>query len=502
LNETTGTNALDYSGGGHTGTNTGNLTLGVPGPRPPAYAGFSSGKTAYQFDGSSAYVACGTGPSLAGATDFTLEAWVNTTSTAGGQIIQQRDPVGYNGEYIFAVNADGTLFFELYGGGYQFDFSSLNKVNDGKWHHVAAVRSQGTNGIIYLDGAAVASETSTTVAPLDPTINTFIGADVRGSTSYFNGLISDVAIYPLALSPGRIALHAYNGLLGNAPARISMVAGGFIVDSKPAGVPHPGANHGASWVASVTDTAAQPVTRNGVEVFTGTSQITVPADPDFNSANGTIMFWIQANAPLPGPGSEGAMLFDRRTTLGSVIVLNDNGGIEWQAQSGSANTFVTGYVPDNNWHHVAVTYGQTAADTISTYIDGTLSGANPLTNAWAWPTNQEIEIGLSHDSYWQKLNGDMDDFRIYNRILTPTEISAVQSTGALVDTNALVVRYNFDSTGGGQSLSWPVGSLLSSPSLGPSAVWTPVPNAASPYPFLPPLPGVPSNPALFYRVAF
>jgi hypothetical protein len=504
LNETTGTDVVDHSGGAHDGTNNIGTTLGVAGPRLPAYAGFDAGKLAYQFNGSSGYIDCGTGASLSGTNDFTVEAWINTTATTLGQVVQQRDSTGYNGEYMLVVNADGTLSFTVYGNGYQFNnLTSSKRVNDGQWHHVAAVRSAGTTGLLYIDGIVAASQTSTTVAPLDATIKTAIGADVRDSANYFNGMICDVAIYAAALSPSRIGLHAYIGAKGNAPVVLQVVPSGYLVDSKPSGTPHWGLNNGASWLASVTDTATPARTRTGAEVFTGASQIVTPASPDFSTPKGTIMFWLQANAPIPGPGNEGAILVDRRTTNGAVIVLDNAGEIFWQGQAGSQNSLATGYVPDGNWHHVAITYGQTTNDSISIYIDGVLSGfPAPITNAWTWPADQEMEIGLSHDVYWKKFNGQMDDFRLYSRVLTDTEINQVYSSNALVDSNTLVLRYNFDTTGGGQSLQWPSGPLESSPTLGPSAVWTPVPNAASPYPFLPPSPSSPAGPSMFYRVAF
>ncbi len=504
LSETTGLTATDYSGYAHNGAISNNVTLGATGPQSPTYPGFSAGTKAYQFDGTSAFVDCGTAASLDGFTDFTVEAWINTTSSAAGQIIQQRDKAGYNGEYMFSVNADGTLNFTLYGGsGYQFNFNSSGKVNDGRWHYVAAVRSGGTTGLIYIDGTVAGSQTTATVAPLDATITTAIGADVRDSVSYFNGEISNVAVYTVALSPTQIGYHAYTGQFGTTPVSLKVVPGGYTADSKPAGTLLPGVNNGASWVASVKDAAANPVTRTGVEVFAGSGQIATPAAPEFNSPNGTIMFWLQANAPIPGPGSEGAILFDRRTTNGAVIVVNDAGAIFWQGQADNPNSFAAGYVPDNNWHHVAVTYGQTTSDSITIYIDGVISGSpSPITNAWSWATDQELEIGASHDNYWKKLNGQLDDFRMYSRELTGTEINQVYTSDAVVDPNALVLRYNFDTAGAGQSLSWPVGPLQSSPILGPSAVWTTVPNAAPPYPFLPPAPSVPGSSALFYRVAF
>ncbi len=501
LNESSGVTAYDYSGLAKNGTNNGGITLGASGPRPPTYQGFDSGNTAYQFDGASAYIDLGTGPSLSGTTDFTLEAWINTTATANGIIIQQRSATGFNGEYQFQVTASGNLSFMVYGGGSQYNFTTTRTINDGQWHYVAAVRN-GLNGYIYIDGTLAASASGTTLAPLDPTIQTYIGSDQRDSVSYFNGMISDVAIYPVALPAHDITVHAYTGLNGDAPFSINVVPGGYVVDSKPEGTLHPGLNHNATWTNSITDAAFTPVTRDGVEVFSGSSQIAIPTNSDFDSASGTIVFWLRANAPLPGPGSEGAMLFDRRTTNGAVIVLNDDGSIYWQGQNGSQNAFSGGYVPDNNWHLIAVTYGQSVNDPLSIYVDGYFAGGTTVTNGWSWPAAQEIEIGRSHDSYWRALNGQMDDFRIYNRVLSDSEIYDIYASGALVDAAALIVRYNFDTAGAGTSLSWPAGSLESSPTLGPSAIWTPVPNAMPPYPFMPPAPASPDGQALFYRAGF
>lgn len=498
LTETNGAPTVaDYSGRGNNGTVNGAATLGSPGPLPPAFAGFDANSLACLFDGGSSYIDCGTGPSISGTADFTLEAWINTTATANGMILQQRYANGFNGEYGLSVNASGNVNFYVFGGGaYQYTFTTSRTVNDGLWHHIAAVRS-GSSGYIYVDGAVAASATGTP-APLDPTFTTVIGRDERDHNSYFNGSISQVAIYPAALSAHRLALHAYNAQFGTAPFSISTVAGGYIADTKPVGILLPGANHGATWTNAVAD--FQNHSRSGVEVFTGNSQVTAPGAAAFDAPSGTIMFWLQANAPIPGPGTEGAMLFDRRTTNGAVIVLHDDGSIFWQGQGGSRNTFNGGYVPDTLWHHVAVTYGRTVNDTISIYVDAALAASVTVTNGWSWPAGQQIELGASHDGYWKKFNGLLDDFRLYSRVLTPAEITSVYTSDALVDTATLQLRYNFDTSGVGTSLSWPVGALYSSPTLGSTAVWTLVPNAVSPYPFL--APGGASGTTLFYRAGF
>jgi hypothetical protein len=286
----------------------------------------------------------------------------------------------------------------------------------------------------------------------------------------------------------------------NAPFALQVVPGGVIEDTKPIGTPHPGLSYNTTWLASSTDNNS--VTRTGVAQFSAANgaQITTPSDPDFDTTTGTICFWMQYSVPLsgyPGTGNEAAMLFDRRTTNGTVIALNVGGGIEFQALGG-VNSFIgSKYAVDGNWHHVAITYDQSSNGVVALYVDGALDTSHPNTNAWSWPAAQEIELGRSHDPYWYVYDGQMDDFRMYNSILTTTEIATIgtpATSDMLEETNALVVRYNFDSGTNGNSIVWPFGILQSSPTIGPTAVWTTLTNAVSPMPFLP------TNPATFYRL--
>ena len=500
LSETDPATAFDYSSGNN-GTQTGSLTLGAAGPVPPTDAGFNVGTLAYQFDGASAYLDCGTAPSLSGTTDFTVEAWINTTNATGSStIIQQRSPSGFNGEYILGLNSSGTAHFTIFGGSAtQFTLNTpanARRVNDGKWHHVAAVRS-GLNGYLYVDGSLVASATGSAIAPLDATIATYIGADVRGSSSYFNGSLCDVAVYTTALSADRIGVHATTGWLGTAPMKVNLVAGGWVEDSKPSGTPHDGQNLGTTWIAAATDGAS--VTRSGVAQFASGAQVAIPANPDFNAPTGTICFWMQMAAP---PAGNGVMLVDRRTSVGMVVTLDGtpSGGLGIQ-YNGNATFATSGSLIDGNWHHVALLYEQSASGSVSVYIDGAQVASQVNTAAWSWPTTQQIELGRSHDTYWQEFNGQLDDFRIYNRELTGGEISTVATpatSDTLIDTSALTVRYNFDTAGVGKGMSWSVGVLQGSPVIGPAAGWTTNTTTSANYPLLPR--SSVTNSALFYRL--
>jgi hypothetical protein len=373
---------------------------------------------------------------------------------------------------------------------------------EGVWRRSGDLSFEGNlkldGGYLYVDGSQVATA-SGAVQALVATLPTVIGRDDRDLNSYFNGSICDVAIYTSALSAGRVGVHASTGVLANSPMKLNLVAGGWVEDSKPSGTPHDGQNLGTTWVASNTDGAS--VTRSGVAQFASGAQVAIPADPDFNSPTGTICFWMQTGNP---PAGTGMMLVDRRTSAGLVMVLDGtpSGGINVQ-YTGNTSFSGGGYVVDGNWHHVALVYDQSASGSVLVYVDGNLTGSQANTAAWSWPTGQQIELGRSHDTYWQEYNGLMDDFRIYGRALSQTELATLATpatSDTLIDTSTLMARYNFGTAAGvGTGLAWPqIGVLQSSPTLDASAVWTPIDTTTPSYPFLPPYSV--TNSVMFYRL--
>lgn len=207
FNDGNGTVATDSSGFGNNGTLMGNGGA-------TWVTGFSG--TGIQFNGTSNWVAFGTGPSVAGTNNFTVAAWIKTTAATAGVVIQQRDS-GFNGEYGFDVNANGTLQFFVYGSSaYEFNFATTAAVNDGNWHHVVAVRN-GLAGNIYIDGALAATATGTAVSPLLSTIGTYVGRDVRNNNNNFDGIIDEVLEYNATALTATDVSNLYNSYLSSPP---------------------------------------------------------------------------------------------------------------------------------------------------------------------------------------------------------------------------------------------------------------------------------------------
>lgn len=490
LNETSGTNAFDYAGG-LTGTFAipPAVTPGVNGPRPPGFDGFPTDNTAYQLDGVNGWV---TAPPLNWNTNTaTFSAWVYLT----GYDDDLSGVVFSRGSSASGIHILGTGELRYHWDGGQWGWSSGLTVPLNEWVFLALVVTP-TSGTVYMGTSeglvSGVNNTGHGVAALDDPF--FLGRDRTDRPLV--GLIDEVALFKRALSQGDIG--ALYGVGTGIPLVITMTPGGLIEDTKPLGVPHDGYNYGSTWLASSgpDNSWPTPLTREGVQQFSAAqgSQIVVPSSPDFDAPQGTISFWMRAGAPIPGPGNEGAIIFDRRTSAGIVIVLEDSGAIFVQS-AGNVNIARAGYLPDDNWHLVTVTYDQSEAGNITIYIDNFPGVPSPNAAAWSWPEGQQLELGRSHDGYWKRYDGQLDDFRFYNRILTEAEVAQIYATGALVDTGALKLRFNFDTAGGGYTLSWPFGTLESSPRLGPDAEWTPVPGATSPWPISP------LAPALFYRIS-
>jgi Concanavalin A-like lectin/glucanases superfamily/Immunoglobulin domain len=464
------------------GAYNGDIEPGVAGPLPPTFPGFES--TNHSVSMTNGFTSAPIVTNL-NVNTVTVTCWMNRPDTFTTGDLAWPAWLGGGGMHLNLTTSPSPGELRYHWNGNNWGWGSGLFVPANVWTFCAMV-IEPTKATFYMSSGSnlLSSVDNVPHAPMIVTSPPGFGGNQpgRGDRNYI-GLLDESTVYDRALTQSEITTMFLVG--SGTPFLLDIVPGGVIEDTKPVGTLHDGGNYLTTWLASSTDPAS--VTRTGVEVFatTNNSQITVPASADFDSTTGTFTFWLKADAPIPGPGNEGAMIMDRRAADGVVIVLNDAGNIFVQC-AGGANSLAVGYLPDGFWHNVAVTYDQSASGSVAIYIDGVLNGSSPNTAAWSWPTAQPVELGRSHDGYWKRYDGQLDDFRIYSRVLTDPEIADVASTGALVDTAALKLRFNFDTSGIGQSVTWPFGTLLSSPTLDPGAVWTPVPGATPPtYPFLP-----------------
>jgi Concanavalin A-like lectin/glucanases superfamily len=109
----------------------------------------------------------------------------------------------------------------------------------------------------------------------------------------------------------------------------------------------------------------------------------------------------------------------------------------------------------NRWYHLVATFSPTKTDL---YINGVLDNSGAATEAVIYYTHNGAHIGTENcGATLETFNGKMDDIRIYNRVLSASEVSQLYKMGQntvghsnVFLSNGLVGYWTFD----GGSIDW------------------------------------------------
>jgi hypothetical protein len=205
---------------------------------------------ALNFDGTDDFVQT-TVPAIQGTAARTYEAWIRTTANAnpnaGGtqKVILDMGSYTTGGRFTMSLLFNNGIRIEVGGSG----LNSTRPLNDGQWHHVAAVYdplSSAASYFLYVDGALDTS------GVLSTAINTGTGDVVIGrrvdGINRWNGDLDEVRIWTSARSAAEIAAN-YN-------KRICAFSGSLLAYFR--------FNHGIAGGNNVLNTTlSNEMTRNG-----------------------------------------------------------------------------------------------------------------------------------------------------------------------------------------------------------------------------------------------
>lgn len=195
LAEHGGTKAFDYSGNERHGTWVNGPTFRQVGPTQRNEGTFFTRASNTRVDLPAAGFPSGTGP-------YTLEAWINVPYVDALQGIISNGRYDTNNQSN-AIRLDGTQAAYNYAWGNDAYFSSA-LITPNQWLHIVATYD-GSNRRMYVNGTLIGTVASGSINS-QPTVPT-IGKTY--SNEYFNGRISNVAVYNTALSEARIKAHHY-----------------------------------------------------------------------------------------------------------------------------------------------------------------------------------------------------------------------------------------------------------------------------------------------------
>ena len=190
---------------------------------------------------------------------------------------------------------------------------------------------------------------------------------------------------------------------------------------------HDGTVNGAQLVA---DRFSNP---NSAYSFPNPSRIAVPHSPELNFAGGKFTFtvWMKQEA--------GSNAFN--CILGKDYTQEFGFGT-W-GTDGTAPTyprlFISNHETPSNflsplnvgtWYHVAVTFDD-ATDQVQFFVNGVLNETSTNTGSMT-ATTTEMGIG-SDGKYFDQFSGVLDDIRIFDHVLTSTEIFSIYNDSGILD---------------------------------------------------------------------
>lgn len=241
-----------------------------------------------------------------------------------------------------------------------------------------------------LDNAAFAYSASSyepTDADPTPTITGLTGGTFSGTT----GLVINSTTGEIDLSASTVATHTITYDTTSSGSSVCPNTSTQTVEIALAGIAN---NYSMNFDSASSD------------------YISFPATP--NTGDLSISFWVKYSTGsfayvASGDGIFAYLRFNSTQSKLSFVYAN-------------VNYDLTTDIKDGNWHHVVVTFDQSAS-TVKGYTDGSLSETH--TNKNAGTTNNIQTIGAWKTGSTGYFNGSIDEFAVWNTALTSTQVSEI-----------------------------------------------------------------------------
>jgi hypothetical protein len=330
-------------------------------------------------------------------------------------------------------------------------FSPLGSVPYNKWSHVVVTYdgSGSENGIqIYINGTAASLTRSSFGTPLGTFTNrTWIMGSEQSLDFFATGSYDDLRIYNRALGPGEIAQLYHTGQANVAHSN-TIISNGLVgywtfdgskTDWRTNTTQDSSGNgNTGTLVAMSTTTSPVPGKIGQALNFDGANTKVNVGTPSSLNLTGamTISAWIY---PTGWGGGSRGRIFDKNnaSNAGYQFTLDNSGttgglGFGINDINSGNSTFAddsdTSIVSLNKWQHVVAAWD--GVSKVTFYVNGVAHGAQNAVNGPAGNSSSVSGlIGARALDSTRNFAGKIDDVRVYNRALGPTEISQLYNAG-------------------------------------------------------------------------
>jgi hypothetical protein len=196
----------------------------------------------------------------------------------------------------------------------------------------------------------------------------------------------------------------------------------------------PTGSHTWNWCLIEIMPTAVPTPTPTPEPPTPTPQATPTPSP--NSKSFTLAGWINPTSSIT---HKAIIVKDSEIRLVSDysnhLVCQFYDGSSWQSAAVSSTTLVT-----DKWQQVVCTYDQ---NTLSVFVNGNLSGTQTLNHIIVNESTNHWRFGSDESTTYGDFNGKIDEARIYNHALSPSEVQQLYNWAP-----GPVIYYKFDEGSG------------------------------------------------------
>ncbi len=385
-------------------------------------------------------------PIFTGTTGLTFSFWIDISSITAfpGYIFQLNDSSGSSLEEIhLRITGTSSMAFVYKGQTLNLSFP-VNIVGGSFWRHIViAIDSTFGNSYAYHNSEVIGIlENNLSFYPTSMTRKFFtVGGRIfiSGDASY-NARISDFRVYNNRFTQSDVTELYYsyaniNNAIMSYPMTPSLYTGTTIYDES--GTNSLTLNNGATF------TTSSLIPNNYVSLVSASSQfITVP--PFQSGAEGmsiSILFRSNSNPT-------GTVIFDFSNNIVADIGAISTGNLRITVNGTQSSTGPL--INDGTWKHVVVTF--TNAQSTQRFFRTYINGSSVARETFQYPLTQYRTnnfIGKSSIANSNYFNGDIGDFRIYNRVLTDLDIQYLYYTATkdvrLTNNIGSSLRYTFDS---------------------------------------------------------
>ena len=386
--------------------------------------------SAYSFNGSTSFIDVPDNSNY-NSTTGTWSTWFKINNVPGGNssiLLAKHSGTGSNGGISIRLVSTGVIAAQFKTtGGSSANLTGTTAYNDSAWHLVVLTFAGNGTANLYVDGNTEASGSPPSGWSFTASSTFRLGKSPDSFWNVYDGSLDDARIYNRVItSAERSALFKSSGSgISTAVGQKSLVAQWKMDGNAKDATPN--ANNGT--VTSATLTTDRKAASNSAYSFNGsTANIEVPDNSKYNSTTGTWMTWFKVTS---SPASTAAVILGKHSATSSnggiSLLLNSTGHLYVQTKTtGGASTDIsatTAAYDDGSWHHVALTF--TGNSNMHIYVDGVDVRNGAPQSGWSFAASSVFRMGKSVDSFWAAYNGLLDDTRIYNRVLTTTEIAAI-----------------------------------------------------------------------------